>query len=102
MVTHYALCALYALDALLISVTGGLVLAYPLSCETWQLDLVRPDNRLGTTILVAAAVLIWLVLKAWRRTPKLNQKRTSTRSSAHLYGSVSGVVTLNPSIILLL
>ena len=59
MVTHYAL------DALLISVTGGLVLLYPLSWETWQLDLIRPDNWLGTTILVGAAILVWLVLK-WR------------------------------------
>jgi hypothetical protein len=62
MVTHYAL------DVLLISVTGGLMLAYPLSWEMWQLDLVRPNNWLGTTILVAGAVLVWLVLQAWRRT----------------------------------
>jgi len=51
----------------LISVTGGLVLAFPLSWETWQLDLVRPDNWLGTTILVAAAFLVWLVSQVWRR-----------------------------------
>ena len=56
----------YALDALLISVTGGLVLLYPLSWETWQLDLIRPDNWLGTTILVGTAVLVWCALK-WRR-----------------------------------
>jgi len=61
MVTHYAL------DVLLISVTGGLVLLFPLSWETWQLDLVRPDNWLGTTILVAAAVLLWLVLRVLKR-----------------------------------
>lgn len=72
MVTHYAL------DALLISVTGGLVLLYPLSWETWQLDLVRPDNWLGTTILVTVAIVVWLMLKAWRRTPKLNQNVTKT------------------------
>ena len=60
MVTHYAL------DALLISVTGGLVLLYPLSWETWELGLVRPDNWLGTTILVGTAVLVWCALK-WRR-----------------------------------
>jgi hypothetical protein len=47
MVTHYAL------DVLLIHV----------SWDTWALQLVRPDNWLGTTILVAAAVLVWLVLK---------------------------------------
>jgi hypothetical protein len=61
MVTHYAL------DGLLISVTGGLVLLYPLSWETWQLDLVRPDNWLGTTILVAVAALTWVVLRVWSR-----------------------------------
>ena len=62
MVTHYAL------DALLISVTGGLFLAFPLSWEVWQLDLIRPNNWLGTTILVTAAIVVWLVLKGWRRT----------------------------------
>ncbi len=61
MVTHYAL------DAPLISVTGGLFLAFPLSWETWQLDLVRPDNWIGTTILVAAAALVWLALKVKNR-----------------------------------
>jgi hypothetical protein len=72
MVTHYAL------DALLISVTGGLVLAFPLSWETWQLDLVRPDNWLGTTILVAAAVLMWLVSQVWRRpTRPATEERSS-------------------------
>jgi hypothetical protein len=57
MVTHYAL------DVLLIHVSGGLVLLYPLSWQTWQLQLVRPDNWLGTTILVAVAVLIYGALK---------------------------------------
>ena len=57
MATHYAL------DFLLIHVSGGLALLYPLSWGAWQLHLVRPDNWLGTTILVAAAVLVWLVLK---------------------------------------
>ena len=57
----------YALDVLLISVTGGLMLLYPLSWETWQLDLVRPDNWLGTTILVAVAALTWVVLRVWNR-----------------------------------
>jgi len=55
----------YALDVLLMHVTGGIVFLYPLSWETWQLQLVRPDNWLGTTILVAAAILVWLVAKAW-------------------------------------
>jgi hypothetical protein len=59
MVTHYAL------DVLLIHVSGGLMLLYPLSWDTWALQLVRPDNWLGTTILVAAAVLVWLVLRVW-------------------------------------
>jgi hypothetical protein len=57
MVTHYAL------DVLLIHVSGGLALLWPLSWETWALQLVRPDNWLGTTILVAAAIFVWLVLK---------------------------------------
>jgi hypothetical protein len=39
------------------------MLLYPLSWDTWALQLVRPDNWLGTTILVAAAVVVWLVLK---------------------------------------
>jgi len=59
MVTHYAL------DVLLIHVSGGLMLLYPLSWDTWALQLVRPDNWLGTTILVAAALLVWLVLRVW-------------------------------------
>ena len=41
------------------------MLLYPLSWNAWHLDLVRPNNWLGTTILVAAAILVWLVLKAW-------------------------------------
>jgi len=57
----------YALDVLLISVTGGLMLLYPLSWETWTLDLIRPNNWLGTTILVGAAALVWLVLRIWNR-----------------------------------
>jgi hypothetical protein len=57
MATHYAL------DVLLIHVSGGLALLWPLSWETWALQLVRPDNWLGTTILVAAAILVWLALK---------------------------------------
>ena len=57
----------YALDVLLIGVTWGLVLLYPLSWATWQLDLVRPDNWLGTTILVAVAALVWVVLRVWNR-----------------------------------
>ena len=57
MATHYAL------DGLLIHVSGGLMLLYPLSWGTWQLQLVRPDNWLGTTILVAAALLVYVVLK---------------------------------------
>ena len=57
MVTHYAL------DVLLIHVSGGLALLWPLSWQTWALQLVRPDNWLGTTILVAAAIFVWLVLK---------------------------------------
>ncbi|GEM_PF-5255692 len=40
---------------------GGLALMYPLSWETGALELVRPDNWLGTTLVVAAAVLMWLV-----------------------------------------
>jgi hypothetical protein len=59
MVTHFAL------DVILINTSGGLVLLYPLSWNTWHLDLVRPDNWLGTTILVAAAILVWFVLKVW-------------------------------------
>jgi hypothetical protein len=57
MVTHYAL------DVLLVQVARGLVLLYPLSWSNWHLDLVRPDNWLGTTILVAAALLVFGVLK---------------------------------------
>ena len=57
MATHYAL------DVLLIHVSGGLASAWPLSWEIWALQLVRPDNWLGTTTLVAAALLVWLVLK---------------------------------------
>lgn len=57
MATHYAL------DGLLIHESGGLMLLYPLSWGAWQLQLVRPDNWLGTTILVAAAVLVYGALK---------------------------------------
>ena len=59
MVTHYAL------DVILINVSGGLVLLYPLSWNARHLDLVRPNNWLGTTILLAAAILVWLASKAW-------------------------------------
>ena len=52
MATHYAL------DVLLIHVSGGLALLWPLSWQIWALQLVRPDNWLGTTILVAAALLV--------------------------------------------
>jgi LexA-binding, inner membrane-associated putative hydrolase len=57
MVTHYAL------DVILIYVGGGLMLLYPLSWNMWHLDLVRPDNWLGTTILVAVAILVYGALK---------------------------------------
>jgi len=57
MATHYAL------DALLKHVTGGIMFLYPLSWETWQLQLVRPDNWLRTSIMVAAAVLVYGLLK---------------------------------------
>ena len=57
MATHYVL------DVLLIHVSGGLALLCPLSWQTWALQLVRPDNWLETAILVAAAILVWLVLR---------------------------------------
>jgi len=63
----FGMVTYYALDMLLISVTGGLMLAYPLSWGMWQLDLVRPNNWLGTTVLLIVAILVWLVLKVWRR-----------------------------------
>lgn len=59
------MAAHYALDVLLIHVSGGLVLLYPLSWGVWALQLVRPDNWLGTTILVAAALFAYGVLKVW-------------------------------------
>lgn len=57
----------YALDVLLINVSAGLVLLYPFSWERWQLDLVRPDNWVGTTILVTVAIVAWLMLRTYRR-----------------------------------
>jgi len=76
MVTHYAL------DVLSVHVTGGLVLLWPLSWSTRQLGLVRPDNWLGTTILVAAAALVWFVLRAWgtRRAGNAAQIKDETRA----------------------
>ena len=71
MVTHYAL------DVILISVGGGVALLYPLSWNTWHLDLVRPNNWLGTTILVVAAILVWLVLKAATARRAENSARTT-------------------------
>ena len=70
MATHYAL------DVLLIHVSGGIVLLYPLSWETWQLQFVRPDNWLGTTMLVAAAILVLQRAEG----PKLSASRTSGAS----------------------
>jgi hypothetical protein len=75
-VTHYAL------DVILINVSGGLMLLYPLSWNAWHLDLVRPDNWLGTTILVAAAILVWLVLKAWT----VRRAKDSTRTKDETNG----------------
>jgi hypothetical protein len=57
MATHYVL------DVLLIHVSGGLALLWLLSWQTWALQLVQPDHWLGTTILVAAAIIVWLVLQ---------------------------------------
>jgi len=71
MVTHYAL------DVILISVGGGVALLYPLSWNRWHLDLVRPNNWLGTTILVVAAILVWLVLKAATARRAENSARTT-------------------------
>lgn len=77
MATHYAL------DALLKHVTGGILFLYPLSWETWQLQLVRPDNWLGTTILVAAAVLLWGLLKvrSYRRIGRTERAMEETSSN---------------------
>jgi len=75
-VTHYAL------DVILINVSGGLMLLNPLSWNAWHLDLVRPDNWLGTTILVAAAILVWLVLKAWT----VRRAKDSARTKDETYG----------------
>lgn len=73
MATHYLL------DVILISVGGGVAVVFPLSWETWHLDLIRPNNWLGTTILVIAALIVWLVLRAWKQSGlKLNQKVTKT------------------------
>jgi len=77
MVTHYAL------DVLLIKVSGGLMLLYPLSWKTWQLQLVRPDTWLGTTILVATAVLVYSVLKvrSYRRVGRAERATEETSSN---------------------
>jgi fumarate reductase subunit D len=76
MVTHYAL------DVILINVSGGLVLLYPLSWQTWALQLVRPDNWLGTTILVAAAFLVYGALKvrSYRRVGHAERTHDETSS----------------------
>jgi hypothetical protein len=76
MATHYVL------DVLLIHVSGGLALLWPLSWQTWALQLVRPDNWLGTAILVAAAILVWLVLRVWsdRRAELAERTREETSS----------------------
>ncbi|MGZ4853371.1 MAG: metal-dependent hydrolase [Halobacteriota archaeon] len=76
MVTHYAL------DVLLISVTGGLMLGYPLSWEMWQLDVVRPNNWLGTTILVAAAFLVYGALKVRNYRRVVHPERTQDDTSS--------------------
>jgi len=76
MATHYVL------DVLLIHVSGGLALLWPLSWQTWALQLVRPDNWLGTTILVAAAIIVWLVLKVRsnRRVGRVGRTHDETSS----------------------
>ncbi len=76
MATHYVL------DVLLIHVSGGLALLWPLSWGTWALQLVRPDNWLGTTILVAAAIIVWLVLKVRsnRRVGRVGRTHDETSS----------------------
>jgi len=76
LVTHYAL------DVILINVSGGLVLLYPLSWNAWHLDLVRPNNWLGTMILVAAAILVWLMLKAWT----VRRAEDTARTKDETYG----------------
>lgn len=78
MITHYTL------DVLLIHVSGGLALLYPLSWERWQLQLVRQDNWMGTTILVAAAVLVYGALKVRsdRRVGQAERTHDETSSDA--------------------
>jgi hypothetical protein len=76
MATHYAL------DVLLIKVSGGLMLLYPLSWETWQLQLVRPENWLGTTILVAVAFLVYGALKIRSHRRVVHAERTQDETSS--------------------
>ena len=45
----FGIGAHYALDGLWIHVSGGLMLLHPLSCDTWQLQLVRPERLLQLT-----------------------------------------------------
>jgi hypothetical protein len=72
MLTHYEL------DVLMIGVAGGLALLYPFTWETWHFDLIRPNNWLGTTMLVRGAVVLWLVLKVWRRIEPSTQDETTS------------------------
>jgi hypothetical protein len=75
MATHYAL------DVLLIHVSGAFMLLYPLSWETWALQLVRPDTWLGTTMLVAAALLVYSVLKV-RSSRRLGRAERATEETS--------------------
>jgi hypothetical protein len=85
----FAMATHCALGVLLIHVSGGLALLFPLSWETWALQLVRLDNWLGTTIPVAAALFVYAVLKVGSysrlgHAERTHEETSLTSSSAHL------------------
>ena len=53
----------FILDFFLVQVSGGMRLLFPFSWEGWQYYLLRSDDFRMTIVAIAAAVLVYLLLK---------------------------------------
>jgi hypothetical protein len=49
----------FILDLLLLNVSGGMPLLFPLSWDEWQLNFIRSDDYTMTIIAIVAAVVVY-------------------------------------------